>query len=93
MSDITPADILAQMPHKELTLINGEPAYENICALREDLYQNFSAITCCHSHNNGHLDLVMRDPTYNAKFSKTFTAIEDLRYYPAEITSNTPACQ
>ena len=74
MSDTVSADsIKAQMPHRTLTRVLGEPTHKQIKMVIREITANLMAVSCPWGHSKGHLGL-LQDPTiYLARNGAAFT--------------------
>ena len=64
--------ILAQMPHRTLTRIAGEPTHASLKALEKELAANLMAVPCPWGHNKGHLGLLQDPAIYLQRNGEAF---------------------
>ena len=78
MSDTVSADsIQAQMPHRVLTRVLGEPTHKQIKMVIRELTANLIAVSCPWGHGKGHLGLLQVTTIYTARNGEAFTIPAD----------------
>ena len=88
-SATTATDVLAQMPHKTLTEIEGKPTYKKLLKLREEIYTNLAAIDNKNGYGNGHVGIAMPDTTYVARYGSMYYLCADPGAYSSGINDKT----
>ena len=84
--------ILAQMPHRTLTRIAGEPTHASLKALEKELAANLMAVPCPWGHNKGHLGLLQDPAIYLQRNGEAFNIPADAPpAYPADLAGNAAA--
>ena len=61
MSEFSPESVLALMPHKRLTKIDGEPTHRNLKTAEKELAENLISVPCPWGLGKGHLG-ILQDP-------------------------------
>ena len=81
--------ILAQMPHRTLTRIAGEPTHASLKALEKELVANLMAVPCPWGHNKGHLGLLQDPVIYLQQNGEAFNIPADAPpAYPTNLAGN-----
>ena len=61
ISDINPDDVKLRFPYQHLTKIEGEPEYEQMCVVREEIYCNALSIKSIFGkEKNGHKGMMTK---------------------------------
>jgi hypothetical protein len=72
LTKISREDVLALMPHKTLTNINGEPTYAAVHKLKWELGANLTAIKVSWGHNKGLLGELLPATVFTARTGQIY---------------------
>ena len=63
-TEVTRESVLALMPNKTLTVIDGEPTHKAVKKLEKELGANLIAVACPFGHGKGHLGILQPDAIF-----------------------------
>ena len=63
-TEVTRESVLALMPNKTLTVIDGEPTHKAVKKLEKELGANLIAVACPFGHAKGHLGILQPDAIF-----------------------------
>lgn len=63
-NEVTRESVLALMPNKTLTVIDGEPTHKGVKKLEKEMGSNLIAVACPFGHGKGHLGILQPDAIF-----------------------------